>query len=211
MIAIAAASPWQSFAYAPTSIVIGGIATPCRTSPLTKGNRCPERPASACRPTRKPAAHPGGRRICPTAVGWRCVVRGSACVNEEPRQNSRTADMVYDARLVEDLAGVMTLSRATWSPRAPRRARLLAARRPPTCGPATWCPRRSKVSARPWRHRSRRECSGDVSVVTELAGLELRTGTWSACRPTGAGRRTRRVPRRSRRVSPPARSGARGP
>jgi hypothetical protein len=46
--------------------------------------------------------------------------------------------MVYDARLVEDLAGVMTLSRATWSPRAPRRARLLAARRPPTCGPGTW-------------------------------------------------------------------------
>jgi hypothetical protein len=115
-----------------------------------RNGRCAAPPSQHASETRPPPRRLLQRHRVLSRKGIRLWVNG------EPRPDSRTAAMVYDTA-GEDLAGVMSSSRATWSPRAPQRARLLAARRPPTCGPATWCPRRSKVSARPWRHRSRRE------------------------------------------------------
>jgi hypothetical protein len=54
--------------------------------------------------------------------------------------------MVYDTA-GEDLAGVMSSSRATWSPRAPQRARLFGRTPPAYLRPGDVVPARSKVSA----------------------------------------------------------------
>jgi 2-keto-4-pentenoate hydratase/2-oxohepta-3-ene-1,7-dioic acid hydratase in catechol pathway len=98
-------------------------------------------------------------------------------VNGEPRQDSRTADMVHDTpRRVEDLASVMTLEPGDVIATGAPAGTASAARRLPTCAPGTSCGRRPTASARPGDADRGAGGGGDVSVVTGLADLELRTG-----------------------------------